>query len=256
MSSIAADRLARSECLGGYFDLQLTFAARMAERGRTPFTEAVARYTNLHRRFGQGDIDLVPPSAAWTNFLDQLDHLQSTEARVALARAVYARSPEEPPPVGQTAFGCFSCEAPNADGAVRLHFNNRDCDDEVGPLDQAKTGARSGELAALFGFVRERHPHARSVLGGSWLYNVEAYRRLFPPAYAASRHPPPSPLRLSGSSSWGQFLDHRGALKPDLAQWFLAGLDRLDPATPSRAFPLPALRAEAPVALFYGFYGV
>jgi hypothetical protein len=38
--------------------------------------------------------------------------------------------------------------------------------------------------------------------------------------------------------------------------WFLAGLDRLDPAAPSRAFPLPALRAEAPVALFYGFYGV
>lgn len=249
-------RAERAERLAGYFDLQLTFAARMAERADLPLAEAVSRFTNLHRRFGLGDIDVVPPSPAWAAYLDRLVRLGAADERLALTKAVYIRSPEDPPVAGRTAFGCFACDAPNADGVMRIHFYSRDSSDGVGPLDRRKGAVRTGELAAMFGFVRRAHPNAKSVLGGSWLYNLEAYRRLFPPAYGASRRLPETPSRLSGTSSWGQFLDHRDAFKPEPGRRFLEALDDLDPAAPTRCFPLPALRASAPIELFYAFYGL
>jgi hypothetical protein len=256
MSSSGADRRERAERLAGYFDLQLAFAARMAQRTRTPLVDAVSRYTNLHRRFGLGDIDLVPSSAAWAGFLERLVDLDSAGERLAWTQAFYVRSADEPPSPGQTPFGCFSCEAPNADGAVRIHFYNKNAEDGVGPLGRSKTVARLGELRAMFDFVRRNHPGATQVVGASWLYNIEAYRRLFPAEYGASRRPPTTPPRLSGTSSWGQFVDHRGAFKPDLGRRFLETLDDLDPAAPWRSFPLPALRTSAPIGLFYAFYGL
>lgn len=249
-------RAERAERLAGYFDLQLTFAAWMAERAALPLAEAASRFTNLHRRFGLGDIDIVPPAPEWAAYLDRLVRLEGADERLAWTKAVYIRSPEDPPPAGRTTFGCFACDPPNADGVVRIHFTNRDADDGIGPLDRRKVTARTAELTEMFDFVRRTHPDAKSVLGGSWLYNLEAYRRLFPPEYGASRRPPETPPRLSGASSWGQFLDHRDAFKPELGRRFLEAMDDLDPAAPWRSFPLPALRASAPVALFYAFYGL
>jgi hypothetical protein len=138
---------------------------------------------------------------------------------------------------------------------VRIHFDNVEPDEETGPLARTRIEARRAELVAMFGFVRERHPEAKSVYGGSWLYNLEAYRRLFPSAYGDSRRPPER-ARLSGTSSWGQFLDRRGGLKADLAARLIAGLDTLDLQAPWRAFPLPTLATEAPIETFYAFYGV
>jgi HAMP domain-containing protein len=249
-------RLERAGRLAGYFDLQLVFAARMAERAAMPLAEAVSRFTNLHRRFGLGDIDLVPPSPAWADYLDRLVELEGADERLAWTKAVYISSPEDQPPAGRTAFGCFACDPPNAQGVMRIHFYNRDAADGVGPLDRRKVAARTAELAAMFDFVRRTHPDARSVLGGSWLYNLQAYRRLFPPEYGASRRPPETPPRLSGTSSWGQFLDHRDAFKPELGRRLLERMDALDPAAPSRSFPLLALRASASIERFYAFYGL
>jgi len=249
-------RVERAERLAGYFALQLTFAARMAERAALPLAEAVSRFTNLHRRFGLGDIDFVPPSPAWAAYLDRLVRLESADERLAWTKAVYIRSREDPPVAGRTQFGCFACDPPNADGVMRIHFSNRDPDDGVGPLDRRKIAARNAELAAMFDFVRRTHPDAKRVLGGSWLYNLEAYRRLFPPEYGASRRLPETPPRLSGTSSWGQFLDHRDAFKPEPGRRFLETMNELDPAAPTRCFPLLALRASAPIERFYAFYGL
>jgi hypothetical protein len=113
---------------------------------------------------------------------------------------------------------------------------------------------RLAELRALFGWVAEHHPDARRVRGTSWLYHLEAYRRLFPPAYTSA---PGVPERLyfHGSSSWGQFLDHRERVKPAARSAFLAQLPALDPERIGQAFPLPALKVTAPLAVFLDFYG-
>jgi hypothetical protein len=37
----------------------------------------------------------------------------------------------------------------------------------------------------MFAHIRQHVPQATAVRGNSWLYNLEAYRRLYPPAYTA-----------------------------------------------------------------------
>ena len=55
------------------------------------------------------------------------------------------------------------------------------------------------------------------VVGASWLYNLEAYRRLFPASYVATARVLPD--RFRHMPLWGQFVNRHGAdlspLKPD-----------------------------------------
>jgi hypothetical protein len=245
-------RRGQSERLRDYFEIQLLFAARLAERTPLPLSEACLRFTNLHRRFGFGRVTEAGPAAEWLAYADGLDRCGSAAERLDWTVDVFNGSRQEAHSAPR--FGCFSFEPPNAEGAVRIHFSNRDSDDGVGPLDRRKMGRRKGDLAQMFGHVRAQHPEARSVLGGSWLYNLEAYCRLFPPQYVASRSEPRF-VRLDGGSSWGQLLDFRGWVKPAVRDAFLANLTRLDVTAPWRAFPLRALRAQCGIEHFHRFYG-
>lgn len=251
----AAARRQRAARLRDYFDLQLRFAALLGERAGRPLAETVASHTNLHRRLGLGVIGAEPRAPAWRRYLDGLLEQADHAGRLAWTVACVERAADEQPPPGQHRFGCFAFDDPDSDGVVSLHFANLDRDGGS-PLAAARRGRRQAELRALFTRVRREHPAAASVRGTSWLYNLEAYRRLFPPAYAASRRPPERPLHFHGSTLWGQFLDHRERVRPGPRDEFLANLADLDPARPAAVFPLPALLVTAPLALFYDFYGV
>jgi hypothetical protein len=107
----------------------------------------------------------------------------------------------------------------------------------------------------MFGFIRREHPaDARYVAGGSWLYNLEAYRRLFPPAYLASLRIHTRPGALTGGSWWGQFIDHTENIVADRVRRFSESLLRLDPEEVWRVFPMPAMTAHAPIAVFHEHY--
>ncbi|MDR3512188.1 MAG: hypothetical protein P4L73_11175 [Caulobacteraceae bacterium] len=246
-------RAADAERMRGYFAVQLLLAARVAELRGLPLGDAALSVTNLHRRFGLGRPE-QGAAPAWADYAERLQGLASAEQRLDWTVGFFAARPPEAPPEGHVRFGCFSFEPPDADGAVRIHFNNRDSADGIGPLASAKRPARLAELSDMFACLRRDYPSARTVNGGSWLYNLDAYQRLFPPEYAASRSRPER-LRLTGTSSWGQFLDHRGEVKAPVRQAFIDNLDGLDPLAPWRAFPLHALTARAPVERFYDFYG-
>jgi hypothetical protein len=250
-----AERRATAERLGDYFALQLRFAEHMAARAGVPLAESLAYNTNLQRRFGLGDVEFSPTPREWVAYVTALEALASPEQRLAWTKAFYVTAPEDVPPPDRRAFGCFSFDPADDEGVVRIHFSNRDSADGIGPLNRAKSPRRLAELKAMFALVRETQPAAMTVQGGSWLYNLEAYRRLFPEAYGASRSPPER-VRLRGTSSWGQFLDHREAIKPDLRAAFLRNIETVDIAAPWRSFPLPALRVAAPIGLFYDLYEV
>ena len=250
-----SDQAARAQQLRGYFDLQLDFAGRMAALTEVRLEDAVAVYTNLRILMALGDEASPEDAALWEQYLTGLAAARSADARLDWTQAFFAGRRRDTLHRGQTGFGCFGYEAPDADGAVRIHFGNRDSTGDIGPLARAKTPARIAELTAMFAHLRGAHPDARTITGGSWLYNLEAYRRLFPPRYGDSRVRPTPPVRLRGTSSWGQFLDFREQLKPDLCVRFRANLRSLDPAAPWLAFPFLALRTRAPVEAFYGFYG-
>lgn len=156
---------------------------------------------------------------------------------------------------GQAGFGCFAHE-PAKDGVVKIHFNNRDTDSDGGPLARSKVARRRADLTAMLAHIREAHPEAETLVGRSWLYHLEAYRRLFPPDYVASRAPAPGRLHLSGTSTWGQLIDSTGAIRPEPRDAFYQGLKTLNPDAPWRAFPLHPLAVSAPLPTFYEHFGV
>jgi hypothetical protein len=248
-------RAARAERLQDYFDLQLRFAEAVAATAALPLATAVWQCTNFYRRFGLGRWPDAPIAPEWDTYMAHLLTLETHAHRVAWTRAFYAQSPPERLPPGQRPFGCFSCDPPDAEGQVRIHFTNRD-HDGVSPLSRTKVEKRRQELHAMFTYVRHTYAEAQAVRGGSWLYHLEAYRRLFPPVYGDSRTVMEGISRFQGTSSWGQFLDHREGIKPALREQFLENLKRLDVQRLWEAFPLRTYRAQAPMQAFYDFYQI
>src|SRR5918997_6646778 len=142
-------RAERAERLRDYFDLQLRFAEAVAAIAGLPLSEAVAHCTNFYRRFGLGHWQDESVSAAWKTYTDPLMTLETHEQRVAWTQSFFAQSPPESLPLGQQPFGCFSCDPPDADGVLRIHFVNRD-NDGIGPLSRTKIDTRRRELTAMF----------------------------------------------------------------------------------------------------------
>lgn len=249
---------ARAERLGPYFEVQLRLAGRMAELTGAPLAEMALRHTNLHRRMGLG-VNLPEQDGApgWQDYARGLEHAPDLAAQVALSQATCAANPPETIPLaGQAGFGCFACDPPDAQGVVRIHFFNADTDVAGGPLASAKMARRRAELAALTRHVLETHPQATTIRGKSWLYNLEAYRRLFPSDYAGSRQVWTGSLHLTGTSSWGQLIDSRERVRSEVADALLANMAALDPERPWMAFPMRVLATEAPVASFAAEYGL
>jgi len=255
---MASPHVDRAQRLGPYFEVQLRLAHRMAELTGAGLGDMALRHTNLHRRLGFGvNMPDQDGTDGWKAFARDLDAAPALAAQVALSQATCAANPPEVPPLpGQTGFGCFACDPPGPDGVVRIHFFNLDTDAAGGPLARGKIERRRAELAALTRHIRATHPEASVIRGKSWLYNIEAYRRLFPADYAASRQVAEGPLHLTGTSSWGQILDSQERVRPDVAQALLANLPVLDAAAPWLAFPLRVLATEAPVTSFAAEYGV
>lgn len=251
------ERIARADRLTPYFEAQLRLAGRMAELTGAPLGEMTLSHTNLHRRLGLGVWRSGPPAEGWRPYAQALEAAPDLAAQVALTCGAFVDAPDEVlPHPGQTGFGCFAHEPAGDDGVVRIHFYNRDTDDDGGPLASAKIARRRAELRALVASVRTQHPNARVIRGGSWLYNLEAYRRLFPPDYAASRAPHPPPIGLRGTATWGQVIDSREAIRPAIRDAVVANLPTLDPEAPWLAFPYRMLAVEAPIESFARCYGL
>lgn len=245
------ERREEAERLRGYFEVQLLFAEAIADRTSRTLSDACLEFTNLHRRFGLGRIEAGAASSGWTRYAEGLEQRASGPDRLAWTVSFFTEaSPSED---SARRFGCFSYELIDAGSVVRIHFSNRDRTDDRGPLARVKADRRMSELREMFGFIRANHSTARVVKGGSWLYNLEAYRRLFPPDYAASRFEPQR-VRLDGTSSWGQLLDFRGFVKPAVRQALLDNIRSLDIAAPWTAFPMRALGAQGAIEQFYRFY--
>jgi hypothetical protein len=253
--STPSGRAVRAERLRGYFDLQLRFAETMAATAALPLADAVAPYTNFYRRFGFGRWHDAPIAPAWHTYTAHLMTLATHEQRLAWTQAFFAQSLPERLPPGRQQFGCFGCDPPDADGRVRIHFTNHDTDG-IGPLSRTKIAQRTHELHGMFTYVQHTYPEAQAVRGGSWLYHLEAYRRLFPPVYGASRVVQEGTAHLQGTSSWGQFLDHHEEVKPALRAQFLTNLTQLNLHRLWEAFPLPTFSTQAPIQAFYDWYQI
>jgi hypothetical protein len=111
------------------------------------------------------------------------------------------------------------------------------------------------ELTTLFEHVRRTQPEPLQVVGASWLYNLDAYRRLFPASYLATAQV--ITHRFQHMPLWGQFLDRYGAIKENMTHQFLERLERQSRVDSlDQCFPFHALSVNASVQDFYDFYEI
>jgi hypothetical protein len=150
-------------------------------------------------------------------------------------------------------FGCFSYARLSVK-RLRLHFHNAEAD-RRSPLGKERQDKRRAELTALFEYVKRTEHRSVHVVGASWLYNVDAYRRLFPESYLATAHVIRG--RFQHLPLWGQFVDRHGMVKDDLARPFVERLARQSSLEDLDAcFPLPVLALEAPAQEFFEYLRV
>lgn len=220
---------------------------RGAEITGMPTDDALLELTPLYLNFGLGR-SFDPAEPTWQEFLagyrladDPVDW--TYDFYLGRARD-YTSSP----------YGCFSYHYEPEDRTIRFHFANRDSSG-TSPLRQERQVERRRELKAMFGDVRREVPEAAWVRGRSWLYNLDAYTRLFPPEYI--RAAAPTPAELQFMSQWGQLLDHGWNVREAPAQIFssrLAAANTFDGLLQS--FPLPVLAPRCEIGRFYAFYGL
>lgn len=233
-----------------FFELQLDFAATAARLTGRPVADTLLDYTNLYVRFGLGR-DFDPANPAWQGYIAGLrvpgDRGEWTY------RFYLARGRHVAPPDLVASFGCFSYARLGTD-RIRLHFRATE-HDGGSPLRKERRHRRMAELAALFAHVEATIRAPVRVAGASWLYNLDAYRRLFPESYVATARVMRN--RFRHMPLWGQFLTRHGDVRAGLVSQFRERLARQTTAADlDDCFPFQVLAVEAAVSEFHDFYGV
>jgi hypothetical protein len=236
-----------------FFDLQVEFAEAVSALSGLPLARTLFEYTNFYIRFGLGR-DFDPAHAIWQEYLAGLPDADRAGRRDWTHRFYAARASATAagPPVAATV-GCFSY-ARSGSAGIRLHFQNAETDGQS-PLGRDRRACRRAELTALFAHVKQTVPPTGRVAGTSWLYNLDAYRGLFPEAYVATARPVLN--RFRHMPLWGQFVDRRGEVRAAMARELLERLARQTSLEGlDRCFPFPALAVEGSVREFYERYGL
>jgi len=232
-----------------FFDLQLQFAHRVTAVSGLPLARVLLEYTNLYIRFGLGR-DFDPAHPTWQEYLSGL---QDTNDIGGWTYSFYSRRPDAmAAPAVVATFGCFAYSRLSGE-RIRLHFQNAETDGHA-PLATERVGQRRAELATVFEHVKRTQRQPQQVVGASWLYNLDAYRRLFPSSYLATARV--IGQRFQHMPLWGQFVDRLGAIKENITRQFRERLDRQSNVDGlEQCFPLQVLSVNASVQEFYDFYG-
>jgi hypothetical protein len=232
-----------------FFDLQFSFAEKVRALSGMPLGSALFDYTNLYVRFGLGR-KFDSQHETWQAYLTGL---HGAEDGREWTYRFYLRDPEATtaPPLVAT-FGCFSYALSSANH-VRLHFQNAEADGHS-PLGVARIEQRRTDLEHLFKHLKGTVSEDIPVVGVSWLYNLDAYRRLFPAVYSSSARVVRG--RFRSMPLWGQFLDHRGQVKESTTRPFRSALAHSTLARVDEYFPFQVLTAHASAQEFYDFFGV
>ena len=232
-----------------FFHLQLQFAKRIAHILHIPPADALIEYSTLYMSFEFGrSFDPIHPM--WQEYLAGL---KSASDDVEWTYAFYLHHYTES--YQENLFGCFYYAYNRDTKTVRLHFAHQDASG-YSPLSRDRMETRLQELTELFIDVLTMHPEAGMVRGGSWLYNTEAYRRLFPPEYTQNAE-----VAIDGEfpfmALWGQFLNHHEQLRESMAQHFLNCVAEQETlASIKHCFPYLPLAPQCSIHHFYRFYKI
>jgi len=233
------------------FALQLTFAQRVATRFPISLFDAIRRFTPIAATLQIED--------TWEPFAQALEHARDMLEVIYQAYVERVAGKRLPQPTDVTfrdwpLFGCFYYAVREPD-TIRTHFINNDLPG-MKPLSSGRQVYRREELRRMFVHVRDHVPSAKTVEGHSWLYNLAAYTRLFPPSYIHDMKENPDGV-LDQMVLWYQCYDRVWEVKPAIAAELLQRVEQVtDLADLRHCFPYQRLRTKAPIADFYTFYEI
>jgi len=231
-------------------NLQLKFAKEIAERTGMDVLEAVKLYTGYLYKLNLKDFKHPE-----LGFLDGV----TVDNVVQSAFSNYYRLRLEKPHLfveTENYFGCFYYDYDEETKTVTVHFTNTEQDPNSGPLSTDKLPQRQKDITDMLRHIKEHHPQAEHVEGGSWLYNLESYCRLFPKNYIAAKEPKNVEDQWHRLAVWGQFLDSNNRIKQDLADQFLAKAKEAPLDDLMAALPFHPLKVHGNINDFYNLYKV
>lgn len=243
-------------------DLRMRFAEAVKEKLSIPLSEALRTYTDLHiRLLNKWPGDSEASDVMWQNFVQNCDASQSHEDRVRLAADIYLANSAPRLDHTRDKYWPFRYGYKEKDNVIEIHFGKirfeDDEDDGPGILSKERLEEQRRKLAAMFREIKEKYPDPSGMMavrGASWLFNREAYKRLYPNSYVAN--PVVRKGKLNGAGTWGQFTSGSGDVNKQIKTRFLENLAHIDPDNLEAAFPYKTLIVQAPIADFYREYGI
>ena len=236
-----------------FLTLQIKFAQKIAEVSHQALEDVIMDYTMLRNLFNlrvSHDI----PNPLWDAFIAGL-RVSGTPEDWTYDFYLQHTAVEPNPSDDRRFFGCFSYVYPwRNTRKLRLHFENRETL-EHGTLSKVRMHVRKSELSTMFRYIQANHPDVETVRGGSWLYNISAYIRLFPPDYIKTAKP--VGYETEFWALWGQFVARNGSIRQPAATQFLECLSKQNTVEGClQCFPYQVLRPECPIERFYNFYNL
>jgi hypothetical protein len=214
-----------------YFSLQLEYAKRSTQISGIPLEQALMEFTSFWRRIhnplvlkaNKTEWSFDPATPQWRELCGRI---QNNEPADIVAYDLYLKN-DNSTEAGKQYFGCFRydfiTQADNDHGIIKIHFRNRD-HSLGGPLSKERQQARLQDLKSMFASIRENHPEAKTVEGGSWLYNLQSYQRLFPKTFTSNMKVEEIPFPRS-SGIWGQFINSEGQVNEKMKSAFIHKTD-------------------------------
>lgn len=150
---------------------------------------------------------------------------------------------------------------------IKVHFTNLNRG-EISGLHPDLMKQRREDLARMLMHIKEKHPNATDIMGGSWLYNLPQYRDTFPAEFTQGmkrmvpngfEHIPDSVGNMSftGNSLWGQFKDRRGGPRISAYKAFITAADQAkSPENLINAFPDKPMQTKCNIEVFYRELGI
>lgn len=236
-----------------FFETVLSVVKEMCRVSGESSKEILLSHTPFYKLF---NIDLLffPENSIWLEFLE--GYAKSVDP-LEYVYSYYLRRQDLPSTI-EPKFGCFLYEV-GVGGVIHPHFTPYH-GDGVGPLDARNREQRMRELRSMFSHIKANELNIVEVAGRSWLYNIDAYRRLYPEPYVRSAYAVPSPHTerlVSHMCLWGQLLDSNGGIRQKVRNWILDKARKAQSIQEiMEAFPHRVLRVRCGIKEFYEFYGI
>ena len=197
-----------------FFAVQRRFAERWAAVASVPLETAYLECTTWYlQATGLGrQFDAVHPT--WRELVAEVRNAVDPDG------VVHAAAVRNEPEVSGGPVVDWSWDA--EDQCVRIHFFGERSSDGH-PLARRHLPERQRELRDLVRRAALEHTEPAWLRGRSWLYGIEAYRRIFPEVFIAGLEPLEPDLQFL--ACWGQLLDGEWRTRSDVASVLLHAVE-------------------------------